>query len=152
MPKQHGADWKLYRNTGTTATPVWNEIVEAGAITFTQSGTEVDVSTRRGGRYKQTTTGQVEMSLEFDMFVDYQDEDFTALEALLGTMDTIDIAVCQAAISGSGSSGRFFYRAHMSVFQVPIDMPMADVSKTRFVLKPGIIPANGVMPGKYVVA
>lgn len=37
MPPSTGHPMKLYRNTGTDATPVWSEIVEVGDVSIPDS-------------------------------------------------------------------------------------------------------------------
>ena len=73
-----GLDAKLYRNTGTQAAPVWNEIKNVKDVTLNLEAGEADVTTRGNAGWRATVATLKDGSIEFDMVWDTADDDFSA--------------------------------------------------------------------------
>ncbi|MEG1926256.1 MAG: hypothetical protein RR415_10975 [Ruthenibacterium sp.] len=74
-----GIDGKISR--GTAGTKAIIEMTNVADVTVNLSLGEADVTTRAGGGWKISLPTLFEASVEFDMFVDPADEDYTALAA-----------------------------------------------------------------------
>ena len=127
-----GQSGKLYRNTGTHASPVWVEIKRAKDVSIPFSKGEADVS-RRESDWEMFIGALKTVGLEFG----YQhkrgaDADRTALVAsmLLGT--PIEFAVMDDDITTDGAYG---VRGYMEVFEFPFDQPLKDGQTVAVVCK-----------------
>ena len=74
-----GLDAKLYRNTGTYATPVWAEITNVKDLTLNLEKGEADVTTRANLGWRALVGTLKEASLEFQMVWDTADSHFTGV-------------------------------------------------------------------------
>ena len=79
MGAKLGLDAKLYRNTGTFATPVWDIIGNVKDLTLNLETGEADVSTRANNGWRATVGTLKDASLEFAMVWDTGDTDFTEI-------------------------------------------------------------------------
>ena len=108
-----GYECKMYRNTGTYAVPVWNEIQCVKDATTTLEKEEDDVTCRQGGGFTQTAFTVVNATIEFDMVYDTADDDFTAIrQAFFGKDDAnadvskvMDFAAMDGDITVSATQG-----------------------------------------------
>jgi hypothetical protein len=62
-----GLDAKLYRNTGTYAAPVWNEVKNVKDLTLNLEAGEADVTTRGNNGWRATLATLKDGSVEFEM-------------------------------------------------------------------------------------
>ena len=80
-----GMDAKLYRNTGTYASPTWNEVKNVKDVTLNLEAGSADVTTRGNGGWRANIATLKDASLEFEMVWDTADDDFAAIRtAFLG--------------------------------------------------------------------
>ncbi len=104
MAEKIGFDGKLYRNTGTYGTPVWNEVKAVRDLRAPVEVAEHDVSSRKS-RLKISLPGLVALGVEFDMVHDKAEDDYTVLRdaSMNGTL--LEYAVMDENIATSGSDG-----------------------------------------------
>lgn len=100
-----GKDAKLYRNTGTHASPSWNLIENCRDLSLGDSMTEVDVSARDGGGFNLTDVALQALELSFQMIGDYSDADFVAFQTAYYARTPLLLATCSGLIATSGTQG-----------------------------------------------
>ncbi len=100
-----GKDAKLYRNTGTNASPSWNLIENCRDLSLGDSMTEVDVSARDGGGFNMVDVALQSLELSFQMVGDYSDADFVALQTAYYARTPLLMATCSGLIGTSGTQG-----------------------------------------------
>jgi len=102
MGKQVGLDMKLYRNTGSSGTPVWDIINNVRDLTGPDSYSEADVSVRNVG-IKLTEPALRDISIEWEMIYDDTDPDFTAIQTAYAGKVLIELALADGLIGTAGS-------------------------------------------------
>jgi hypothetical protein len=107
-----GMEAKLYRNDGTYAAPTWTEMLNVKDLTLNLEAGEADVTTRGNAGWRATIASLKDGSIEFDMVWDTADASFTAIKDAFFAGTTIDFAVMDGDVAGSGSQG---LRAEMSI-------------------------------------
>jgi hypothetical protein len=100
-----GLDAKLYRNTGTHAAPVWNEIKNVRDVTLNLEAGEADVTTRGNAGWRATVATLKDGSIEFDMVWDTEDDDFSAIRDAFLNHTALEFAVMDGDITTAGSQG-----------------------------------------------
>ncbi|MCS6921027.1 MAG: phage tail protein [Elioraea sp.] len=105
MSVKLGLDAKLYRNTGTHAAPVWNEIKNVKDVTLNLEAGEADVTTRGNARWRATVATLKDGSIEFDMVWDTEDDDFSAIRDAFLNHTALEFAVMDGDIATAGSQG-----------------------------------------------
>ncbi|MCE9530353.1 MAG: phage tail protein [Planctomycetes bacterium] len=100
-----GLDAKLYRNTGTFASPTWDEIKNVKDLTLNLEAGEADVTTRGNNSWRATVATLKDASIEFDMVWDTGDADFAAIRDAFLNKTGIEFAVMDGDISTAGSQG-----------------------------------------------
>lgn len=98
-----GFEAKLYRNTGTNASPTWNEIGNCRDLSLADSMTDVDVSARDGGGFAMSDVGLQTLELTFQMNANYGDDDFTALQTAYYARTPLLFAVASGPIAQAGT-------------------------------------------------
>lgn len=124
---------KLYRNTGTKASPSWNEITSARDVTLSVAWQEADVS-KRGSLYRQTIATQADVSLTFDVVRDADDTDQSTLLTKLFNGDQIELAVAEGAIA-TGTTN--YFRHEFITFGLDKAEALADAKRLTFNMKLG---------------
>lgn len=114
MGDKTGWEAKLYRNTGTYAVPVWDEITNVRDLTFNSSASEGDVTTRANAGFKATAQGLKEGSIEFEMVWDTSDADLIAIKSAYYDGSSIEFAVMDGDITVADANG---LRATMEIFE-----------------------------------
>jgi hypothetical protein len=112
MAVKLGMDAKLYRNTGTFASPTWTEVPNVKDLTLNLEAGEADVTTRANDGWRATVATLKDGSIEFEMVWDTSDANFTAIQQAFFNNTSIEFAVMDGAIATSGSQG---LRATMSI-------------------------------------
>jgi hypothetical protein len=105
MAVKLGLDARLYRNTGTYAAPVWNEIKNVKDVTLNLEAGEADVTTRANAGWRATVATLKDGSIEFEMVWDTADDDFAAIRDAFLNRTSIEFAVMDGDIASSGSQG-----------------------------------------------
>lgn len=103
-----GLNAKLYRNTGSWASPSFDLISNVKNLTVKGSTETADVSTRGTGGFKATVATLKDISLEFEMVWDNADADFTALKNAWLNNTTIEMLALDGPSSTTGSQGPRF--------------------------------------------
>jgi hypothetical protein len=105
MAVKLGLDARLYRNTGTYASPTWNEIKNVKDVTLSLETSEADVTTRGNAGWRATVATLKDGSIEFEMVWDTTDDDFAAIRDAFLNRAAIEFAVMDGDITVSGSQG-----------------------------------------------
>jgi len=115
-----GLECKLYRNTGTYASPVWNEIPNAGDVTIPMSKAEADTSTR-ASTWKTRKGTLKDVSIDFQLKFVPGDQDFAALLASYMNNTPIELLALDGPVATTGSQG---LRAICEVFNFQEGQPL----------------------------
>jgi len=115
-----GLDCKLYRNTGTTASPVWNEIQNVVDVTVALSKTEADTSSRAFA-WKTRKGALKDASIDFQLRAVAADADYTALLGSYLNGASIELLALDGPIATAGSQG---LRAICEVFNFQAGQPL----------------------------
>jgi hypothetical protein len=105
MAVKLGLDARLYRNTGTYAAPIWNEIKNVKDVTLNLEAGEADVTTRGNAGWRATVATLKDGSIEFEMVWDTADDDFAAIRDAFLNRGAIEFAVMDGDITVAGSQG-----------------------------------------------
>lgn len=100
-----GKDAKLYRNTGTNASPTWIEVENVRDLSMPQSWGEADVSSRISD-IKMYLKALLDAGVEFGMVKDSLDADYLAIRAAFySATAAIQFAIMDGSILTPGSRG-----------------------------------------------
>ena len=144
MAVKLGLSAKIYRNTGTYATPVWNEIKNVKDLTLTLETGEADVTTRGNAGWKATVATLKDGSIEFEMVWDTADDDFGAIRDTFLNRGAMEFAVMDGDITVSGSQG---LRATCMVTNFSRNEALEEAIKVSVTVKP----TYSVNPPAWVV-
>jgi len=133
MGQKFGYEAKLYRNTGTYASPVWNEVPNVKDLSVDIGADEADVSTRKNAGFKATAQGLKDAPVEFGMVWDTEDLDFSAFQDAFFDGTPIEVAVMDGDIAVAGSEG---LRATMAVMGFSRNEPLGEALSVAVSLKP----------------
>lgn len=128
-----GMDAKLYRNTGTFASPTWNIIPNVKDLTLNLETGEADVTTRGNNGWRATVATLKDASIEFEMVWDTEDDDFTALRNAFLNNTAIELAVLDGLVATSGSQG---LRATCMVTSFTRNEPLEEAITVNVTVKP----------------
>lgn len=149
MAVQLGLKGRLYRNTGTFATPVWNEIGNVRDLTLTLEKGEADVTTRQNDGWRAMIGTLKDGNIEFEAVWDQDDPDFSAIFNAWLLDTAIEFLAMDGDRTATGTTG---LRALMSIISVSRSEPLEEAMKAAVVIKPTIFPpppAGG--PPEWVV-
>jgi hypothetical protein len=127
-----GLDGKLYRNTGTYGTPVWNEIVDVKDLSVTIEKAEADASTRET-HWKMVRGALKSASIDFSMVYDPTETDWQAIRDGFLNDTTIEFAVADGAIATVGTQ---YLRVSCEVMKFSTRQALAEVFTTDVSIKP----------------
>jgi hypothetical protein len=99
-----GIDCKLYRNTGTYGSPVWNECPYVSDVTVQLSKGEAETSTR-AAKWKTRKGTLKDASIDFQLKYVPGDADYAALLASYLDGSTIELLALDGPIGTTGSQG-----------------------------------------------
>jgi len=150
MPHVLSENAKLFRNTGTFASPTWDEITLVKDLSISLDKDETDVTTRGSGGFKEFVDGMIDASLEFSMLYDDTDTDFTALRTAFFAKTNVEVLVLDGAATGDGSTGNQGLRARMMVKSMTRNENLGEALMMDFTLRP-VKNADGP-PTWFVVA
>jgi len=105
MALRLGLDARLYRNTGSYASPTWNFVQNVKDLTLNLEVGEADVSTRGTGGWRATVSALKDASIEFELVWDTADDDFAAIRDAFLNRGALDFAVMDGDITTPGSQG-----------------------------------------------
>jgi TP901-1 family phage major tail protein len=133
MAVKLGLDAKLYRNTGTYATPVWDEITNVRDVTLNLEAGEADVTTRGNNGWRATVATLKDGSIEFEMVWDSADTDFTAIRDAFLNKTAVEMAVLDGDVLITGSQG---LRASFMVTSFSRNEPLEEAITVSVTMKP----------------
>ena len=128
-----GMEAKLYRNTGTYAAPTWVEMLNVKDLTLNLEASEADVTTRGNAGWRATIAALKDGSIEFEMVWDTGDADFTAIKDAFFGNTSIEFAVMDGDVAGSGSQG---LRATMAITNFSRNEPLEEAITVSVTAKP----------------
>lgn len=96
---------KLYRNTGTYAAPVWDEIGNVKDLTLNMTKSAVDITTRASGGFVENIDGLIDATVDFSMVWDSTDTDFTAIQTAFLAKTSIEFLVLDGGSAVDGAQG-----------------------------------------------
>jgi hypothetical protein len=133
MSVKLGLDAKMFRNTGTFATPVWNEIKNVRDVTLSLETGEADATTRGNNGWRATVATLKDGSVEFDMVWDSADDDFTAIRDAFLNKTALELAVLDGDVAAAGSQG---LRASFMVTNFSRNEPLEEAITASVTVKP----------------
>ena len=128
-----GMNAKLYRNTGTYGTPVWDLIGNVKDVTLNLETGEADVTTRANNGWRATEATLREASVDFEMIWDTGDTDFTALQTAYFANTSIEFLVLDGLVATTGSQG---LRATCKVFNFTRSEALEEALTVSVSIKP----------------
>lgn len=134
-----GLDCVLYRNTGSYASPVWNEVDTIRDETVNDEKRLADGSTRRSRFVEQVTTLR-ELSLEFSIKKDVNNADWVAFSDAYWNNTLIEVLVCDSPISGDAQDALRFTAEVVSMGE---DRGLESVVFSKVRLIPSAIAEHG---------
>lgn len=128
-----GQECKLYRNTGTAASPTWTEIDHAINVSANIGKGEADVSARFSS-WKLTRGALKELEMTFG-YRKKQGTDavFTALVAAVLARTPIQLAVLDADVTEEGAQGP---KAYCELFSANLGQDLESAEEVEFTAKP----------------
>ena len=133
MSVKLGMEAKLYRNTGTYDVPVWVEVTNLRDATVSVEKGEADVTTRANSGWRATLPTLKDLTIEFEMVWDTEDEGFAAIQGAYFAGTAIEVAVMDGDIETAGSQG---LRASMAVINFSRSEPLEEAISVSVTLKP----------------
>jgi hypothetical protein len=128
-----GFQCKLYRNTGTYASPTWTEITNVKDLEVPFAFSEADVSTRSGGGWREKMAGLLDAPVTFGMVYDPADTVYTALRTAAFARTTVEFAIADGAIA---TVGTHYLRARCQILGFTFNQPLEEGAMTDVSLFP----------------
>lgn len=128
-----GKDCKIYRNTGTYASPTWNIIDSARDVTLELSKGEADVTTRGNAGWRAIVATLKEASIQFEMVWDPDSDDNTALTNAFLNDTVVEFLVLDGPVGTNGSQG---LRASCMVTEFSRSEPLEEAVTASVTVKP----------------
>lgn len=113
MSERLGLEMKAYRNTGTFATPVWDEVTNVKDLTFDFEKAKADVTTRASGGWRQNRGTLKDGNANFQMLYDTVDADFVFFQTSFLANTTFEMAFADGDI---GTTGTQYIRMTVDIF------------------------------------
>jgi len=133
MTHRRGYEAKMYRNTGTYDTPVWEEVTNIRDLTLGNEKGETDVTTRQNSGYEAVVGTLKRANVEFSMVWNTGDDDFTAIKDSYFNGTGIDVMVLDGSKDVSGTQG---LRATMEVMTFNRNENLTDALTVDVTMKP----------------
>lgn len=136
-------DAKLYYSpTDDWSGSDWTEICNVMDVSLSMSVSEVEVTRRCSGGYREFLQGLVDASVEFGMLFEIGDAGYTALRTAFDLKDTIIVYIASGNISESGTYEGLKMEALVSNFSR--DESLGDALKVSVTLRPASNAAGNV--------
>jgi len=135
MSLRIGLTSKLYRNTGTYASPTWDEVSNLKDLSLEMSAQEADASTRGTGGWAAAVTTLKEAEITFDMNWDPDDTDLQAFRDAYLNRSAIELAVLDGVI-GNTPADAHGLRASFAVTKFSRAEPLTGQNTVSVALKP----------------
>lgn len=131
---RNGGDCKLYRNSGSYASPTWNLIDNVEDLSMPMSKGAGEFKTR-GRKFILKRGAKIDAGVEFTLVVDKGDDDLSVLRDAFLNGTVLEFAIMDEAIATVGAEG---LRLACEVLEFPIDQPLEDKQSVAVKLAPGI--------------
>ena len=128
-----GLNMKLYRNSGSFATPTWNEVGNVTDLTFNLDLERADVTTRSNNGWRAQVGTLNDGSIEFDMFDDDADTELAAIETAFINRTPTEFAVLNGDVATSGTKG---WRLTCAVLSFTRNEPLTEAVSFSVTLAP----------------
>lgn len=141
MAAKTGHKMKLYRNTGTVATPVWSLVDQIGDVNIPDLSRALAELRRRGNEYTKNLPGIINsITLEFRLFHGLGDTTFDAIQAAFFAGTVEEYAVLDGLVATVGTQG---LRCPFLVESFPWDQNLDEVSGHDVRLAIGYMESGG---------
>lgn len=121
-----GKNMKLYRNTGTVATPTWTEVAEIGDVSIPDLSRGLAELKRRSNDFVKNLAALIQsIAVEFTLVHGLDATNFDAIRQAFFNGTAEEYAVMNGDISTSGNEG---LRVPVLVENFPWDQPLEEVS------------------------
>jgi hypothetical protein len=140
-----GLDAKLYRNTGTHGSPVFNEIPNTKDVTLALEKNTADVTTRGNNGWRAMVGVLKDGSVDFQMIWDTGDLDFGAVRDAFLNNTTIEFAIMSGVITATTSEGLL---ATFAVIKFTRNEPLEEALTVDVSIKPTYAPTT---PPQWIV-
>lgn len=134
MTYKLGLEGKLYINTGSYGTPVWDEIPNVIDCDIALDKDEADMSNRSSGGWEMMLPTLKKGAVEFEMNYDPADADWVLLRDAYINNTLKEYAVADGAVATSGTQ---YLRLHAYVMKFGRSEKLREGMKTPVTLKPG---------------
>ncbi|MCL4193205.1 MAG: hypothetical protein KJZ87_15825 [Thermoguttaceae bacterium] len=128
-----GMEAKLFRNSGSYASPTWAEMDNVKDLTLNLEAGEADVTTRGNNGWRATVASLKDGSIEFEMVWDTADAGFTAIQQAYFGNTPVEFAVMDGPITQAGSQG---LRASFSITKFSRNEPLEEAVTVSVTAKP----------------
>lgn len=141
---------KLYRNTGTNATPTWVEVTEARDVDIERSVDQVE-EMDRSTPYKKVDDGHIDLGITFGMTYRNGNANCDALIAALHAGTVAEYAAMDGDITVNGTTG---LRMFGKVFQANTSQGLGSSDQLDIVIRPTYHEESAavVHPSEYTVS
>lgn len=102
-----GLECKVFRNSGTYGTPVWDECVNVRDVSPTDEKSKVDFS-RRASKFKQYRAGMRDIALDIVFVYKRADTDWQAFMDAYNNGTIIDIWAADGVVDATNTQGPRF--------------------------------------------
>ena len=145
-----GYGWKIYKNTGTHAAPVWSLLTGTRDINVPLTTDELDDSSRDNS-FKKYLAGMIDLSITFQVRYHAGNADQEDLIQKYFGQDVFEIAVMDGDIATTGSAG---LRAYVQLFSSSVNLPLTDNTTIDFSARPAFFEESSVEinPEWYIVS
>ena len=124
MAVKKGYTAKLYRNSGSYASPTWVEVENIIDLNFPHNFERLEAFTRGSGGVMEAEPGAMNLAFTFKIRSDESDTDFTALETAYEGRSLIDFMILDGSSSTNGSRG---YRYEGKIFSFGEDQALGNI-------------------------
>jgi hypothetical protein len=128
-----GLNGKLYRNTGSYGSPVWNEVTSVRDLTLGDSMSEADVTRRASGGWRETAPTLREASVDFDMVNVAGDTNITTIRAAYAARTPVEFAIMDDGIAVPGARG---IRATFIISKFELTQELENAQMISVTMKP----------------
>jgi len=126
MAPKTGHKMKLYRNTGSVATPVWTEVAQVGDVNIPDLSISLAELKRRASDFTKSLAGLFNsIAIEFNLIHGLDATNFDAIRQAFFAQTVEEWAVMNGDITTSGNEG---LKATCLVEQFPWNQPLEEVS------------------------
>lgn len=132
MAEVLGVECKAYRNSGTYASPTWDEMISLRDVTLTFDSVSVDASVRASGSWELIKVAFLKAEVELEFLYSAGDADREALITAYLAKTSLDLLFLDGE-EGSTNKG---LRAHFAITKWTREEPLKDLLKSKFTIAP----------------